>query len=254
MLTEFPTTESRLLRRLIADGSPEALDELNIHAFQAYRKPLMGWYRTSAYYNRYGPTAESDPDEVFSRLGAGRLMKLAYWRDWDASGHPLRNWLVKGCKFTVQEGEKQTLRQRRLQQRLVEQPAPRVESVDPGQHLERRLALGLVRASVATVWRTTRAGERQERRARPANAAKARLEFRLARVLIRGCWRDESNQQLARRFGCTTGQLAHVKRTAKRRLVLEMERRLLIEGVPPSRVQQEIRAILELLGRRFDVD
>ena len=252
MLTDFPTTQSSKLRRLIADGSPESLEELNVHAFEAYRKPLLQWYRTSKYYQRYGHEEESEADEVFSRFSTDRLMDLGYWRKWDARGYPLRNWLVKGCKFTVQEGERQTRRRRKLLDRLVERPVPRVETVDPGEPLERRLVLGLIRASVATVGHETRACEARARQASPPNAAKARLEFRHGRVLIRCCWRGESNQAVARRYGCTTGQVAHSKRTGYQRIAHELERRLLIERVPPSRLQEEIRSILELLGRGVD--
>jgi len=246
MLDGFPTTKTWLYRPLIADGSPEAIDVLNEHAYRTYGKPLVGWYRGSRFHHRYGPTEESETGEVLSRFVAGRLLDIDYWRKWEASGHPLRNWLVRGCKYTIKEGERQTRRQRKLRRRLDERPALCVDPVMPDHVLERRLILGLVRASVATVWAQHRAGV--SRAGGPTTAA-GRLASRHGRVLIRCCWRGETNRAVAKRYGCTVGQVVNSKRAGLRDLLREIKDRLGMEGVPPSRIEDEIRYIVGLLGR-----
>lgn len=221
----FPTTHATWLAERI-DASP---DDARHHVMRRYLEPLAAYVRASSLRTL------GEPAELVSDFLATRLADATYLARWQASGLPLRRWLVNGLIAHARNRAATEARRR-----------ARVQSADPfdldraAEAPETDALLALERGWAMRVMIEAHDRVRSEL---DADGRTSWWElFRLHAVQGLGY------EQASRITGVALGSASHVNRVVATRLRDAIAAILVRDGVPPAEVEREFGLLEDLLG------
>ena len=213
------------------------LADVREHVAETYRLPLEVYYAATSWCReRAGAGGVANPDwsptEVVHDYLADRLGRPDFMQRWSESGLPLRRWLINGLLFYLKE---------RNRQLSGTTPGPGRDGAaglsglevreDPGRSADRLMVGGLVRRAVKqTLARLEEDGQAAHGRAFVA------FHFEQASV-----------DTIAAELDRSPGQVKGMLRLARSRFKSVFVQLLTHDGVPPTRHDAELRAMLEVI-------
>lgn len=141
----FPQTLSTWIRDRLLDGSGGGRREVDRHVMEVYAFPLR------VYFLGTRDRALGEPDEVIQGFFADRLARPEFFAQWQASGLPLRRWLMNALNFYLKELRRQN--QRGHPGGEADTSEPEAPGADPAAEVDRAFVVSMVRAALRNVQR-----------------------------------------------------------------------------------------------------
>ncbi len=249
MAEHFQKTLRTWIGQRLACGDV-GLAEVREHVAESYRLPLEIYYRATSWCRERGTArgGQIDPDwspvEVVHDYLADRLGRDEFMEQWEASGLSLRRWLINGLLFYLKERHRALHRGGRGRGGGGGRGRGGGEAAgsgsgwsaipvheDPGRDADRLMVGGLVRRAVKqTLAKLDAAGH-----------------GRHGRAFVAFYFEQKNVEQTADELGVSPGQVKGMLRLARGRFKASFTELLTRDGVPESRHDEELRAMLEVI-------
>lgn len=218
----FPETQRTRIRHWLDQGEA-GIRDLNHHLMLVYA-PALRIYFLGTSYRRLG-----EPDEIINGFLADRLDRPDFMLKWRDSGLRLRRWLANGLCFYLKE-------EWRKRKRFSAEGTIGEEPPAAPQDSDRSIDRAFVQASVRAALQRAQ-----------SDCEKRNLSTHWS-MFMRYHFEGVPCKRLAEEFGVSSGQAWVMVRTAQRRFTQSLRDVISEDSDNPSRVDEEIAALLDAAG------